>query len=135
MDFDKKNLAAGIREMRSVAARLTAWADDLEKSVGKADGTVAEDAAPADVPASVSACDVPAVPVPEPKPVTRASVKNLLTKKCAAGYAAQVKALIASFGVTSLSAVPDASLGELWDAALLLGEEDADSPEGDAHAV
>ena len=31
MICDKKNLAAGIQEMRSVAARLLMWAEDLEK--------------------------------------------------------------------------------------------------------
>lgn len=99
MRADKKNLAAGIREMRSVAKRLMAWAEDLEKNSGDASG----DAAP-----------------------TRAEVKGLLAKLCAAGHSAQVKALIASCGVSSLSGVPEDALGDLWNAALLLeGEEDA----------
>ena len=110
MRADKKNLAAGIREMRSVAKRLMAWADDLEKNSGG--GASAGDAGRGDASGD-------AVP-------TRAEVKGLLAKLCAAGHSAQVKALIASCGVTSLSGVPEDALGDLWNAALLLeGEEDA----------
>ena len=105
MDVDKKDLAAGILEMRSVAKRLMEWADDMEKA-----------AAPA-------ADSAPAVP-------TLAEVKAFLTGKCAAGYSAQVKALIASFGVSSLSEVPAEALGALMDAALLLGAEEGE----DLHA-
>ena len=114
--MDKKNLAAGVKEMRSVAKKLLAWADDLEKAgkgeVQEADETVKEEPAPA-------------------APPTLSEVKAFLTKKCAAGYSAQVQALIASFGVSSLSKVPAESLGALLDAALLLGQEES---EGEAHA-
>lgn len=99
-----KDLRAGIEEMRSVAQRLMAWAADLEKSAGNL---------PADA--------MPAAP-------SRDEVKVLLTKLCAAGYSAQVKALIASFGAVSLSAVPEESLRDLWEAAQLLGDG------GDCHA-
>ena len=113
MGFNKKNLAAGIREMRSVARRLTAWADDLEKFGGLTE----EDTGQADG----------SVPTPPP---TLSEVKAYLTKLCAAGYAPQVKALIASFGAASLSGVPAESLGDLFDAALLLGEEGGSADAG-----
>ena len=111
MRADKKNLAAGIREMRSVAKRLMAWADDLEKNSGTG---------------GVEAVEGAAVGIADSAAPTRAEVKGLLAKLCAAGHSAQVKALIASCGVTSLSGVPEDALGDLWNAALLLeGEEDA----------
>ena len=50
-----------------------------------------------------------------------AEVKVYLTKLCAAGYSAQVKALIASFGAASLSEVPADSLDALMVAARMLG--------------
>ena len=111
-----KKLRAGVEEIRSVAQKLLVWADDLEKSFGKdvpSEDTVPVAAAPESAPAAN-------------KPVTRAEVKSFLTTLCAKGCAAQVKALIASFGVSSLSGVPEESLDELFNAALLLGgEEDA----------
>ena len=163
MGFNKKNLAAGIREMRSVARRLTAWADDLEKfgelkeeDTGQADGSVpavadAPGCGPALAPAEALTDDLPAKaqtetvsteittesspePAPtEPEPTpppTLSEVKAYLTKLCAAGYAPQVKALIASFGAASLSGVPAESLGDLFDAALLLGEEGGSADAG-----
>ena len=113
--MDKKNLAAGIKEMRSVAKRLMAWADDLEKSAVSAEPepVVAADAAPAVAPAA--------------PPPTLAEVKAFLTGRCAAGYSAQVKALIASFGASSLSSVPEESLGDLMEAARMLGEGEGDA--------
>ena len=126
MGFNKKNLAAGVKEMRSVANRLLAWADDLEKA---GEGEEAPDdavgsALPAvgDSPGASPFVGEPAEAVKEAPP-TRAQVKAFLTEKCAAGYAPQVRALIASFGASSLSEVPEESLGSLLDAALLLGEE------------
>lgn len=140
--FDKKNLAAGVKEMRSVAKRLLAWADDLEKA-GKNE-EVPEDggnpvspavAAPAgggsdhgkpaetvkEAPASKPAKTVKEAPAPKTPPKLD-EVKAFLTKKCAAGYSTQVKALIASFGASSLSGVPAESLAALMEAAQLLGE-------------
>ena len=119
-----KGLRAGVSEMRSVAQRLMTWADDLEKSFQEVKEPAAgKEPAPA-----------PAEPKKEPSPAapTRAEVKSILTKKCSSGYSAQVKALIASFGVSSLSAVPEGSLGELLDAALLLGEDDSGGGAEDA---
>ncbi len=112
-----KDLRAGIEEMRSVAQRLLNWAEDMEKSL-------ASDA-PDPVPEKT------AVPEKsEPVVPSRTAVKVLLTKLCAAGYSAQVKALIASFGAASLSAVPEEALGDLWDAAQLLGEDGGDADAG-----
>lgn len=106
MTCNKKNLEAGIKEMRSVAARLLAWAEDLEKS-----GTHGE-------------------PAP-PEPPSRDAVKAFLTNRCAAGYAAQVKDLIASFGAKTLSEVPDGSLAALMESAARLGGEAAgENPAG-----
>ena len=110
MGINKRNLAAGVKEMRSVAKRLLAWADDLEKSMAQ------EKEAPE--------------PLKDAAPVRTEQVKAFLTEKCAAGYGARVKALIASFGASTLSEVPAESLGELLDAAMLIGEEGED----EAHA-
>ena len=129
-----KDLSAGVAKMRSVAQMLLDWADDLEEAVRKNEPeTVREEVTeevtekvPAEVP-ETKPDESPAAVVNEP--VTRAGVKNYLTKLCASGYSAQVKALIASYGVTSLSAVPEEALPDLWDAALLIGEE-----EGNSHA-
>ena len=109
MAYDKKKLAAGVKEMRSVAKRLTTWADDLEKLLTSENSEVNEDAG--------GSADIPTPP-------TLAEVKNFLTKLCAAGYAPQVKALIASYGAASLSGVPAEALGDLMDAARLLGGEE-----------
>ena len=137
VSMDKKNLAAGAKEMRSVAKKLLAWADDLEKA-GKKEG--AEDAGTPSTPdvaapaADGAAGGKPAKAVKEEPapdaPPTLAAVKKFLSEKCAAGYSAQVQALIASFGAKTLSGVPEGSLGALLDAALLLGEEGEDANAG-----
>lgn len=124
--FDKKNLAAGVKEMRSVAKRLLAWADDLEKA-GKNEEEPVETVKEAQ--ASKSAETVKEALTPKTPPKLD-EVKAFLTKKCAAGYSAQVQALIASFGAKTLSGVPEGSLGALLDAALLLGEEGEDANAG-----
>ena len=49
MAYDKKKLAAGVKEMRSVAKRLTTWADDLEKLLTSENSGVNEDAGSAPV--------------------------------------------------------------------------------------
>ena len=124
VSMEKKNLAAGVKEMRSVAKKLLAWADDLEKA-GKKEG--AEDAGGAD--RGEPAKDMKEETAPAAPP-TLAAVKKFLSEKCAAGYSAQVQALIASFGAKTLSGVPEGSLGALLDAALLLGEEGEDANAG-----
>ena len=123
MDVDEKlkELRAGVEEMRSVARKLMAWASDLEKSFQE-DAPAGKPAAEVPVsgePVAAAVSAVAAVPVPG-----RAEVKAFLTAKCAAGYSAQVKALIASFGVASLSEVPEECLPALMEAASLLGEGD-----------
>jgi hypothetical protein len=128
VSMDKKNLAAGVKEMRSVAKKLLAWADDLEKASAPASPDVA---APA-VGGAAGVKPAKAVkeePAPDTPP-TLAAVKKFLSEKCAAGYSAQVQALIASFGAKTLSGVPEGSLGALLDAALLLGEEGEDANAG-----
>lgn len=148
--FDKKNLAAGVKEMRSVAKRLLAWADDLEKAGQNQEEPENADspaipavAAPAgggsdhgkpvetvkEAQASKPAETVKKAPAPKAPPKLD-EVKAFLTKKCAAGYSAQVKALIASFGASSLSGVPAESLAALMEAAQLLGEEGEDANAG-----
>ena len=160
MAYDKKKLAAGVKEMRSVAKRLTTWADDLEKLLTSNEPEVNEDADCMAVPAVAASlpdsapvvggdsaetvkqaapAEAPAAPAKEPAvpaeasaaPVkapsarpTLAEVKNFLTKLCAAGYAPQVKALIASYGAASLSGVPAEALGDLMDSARMLGGEE-----------
>lgn len=134
--MNKKDLAMGVKQMRSVAKLLTKWADDLEASAG-ADGSAlvaGSDAAAAPASdsgtvagaapgAGVDSCVAPAACAPAPK---LPELRKLLAEKCAAGYSAQVKAAIASFGATSLSGVPEGKYGELKALADRIG--------GDTHA-
>ena len=159
VSMDKRKLAAGVKEMRSVAKRLMMWADDLEMAgakevpedadcpavpavdaptgAGADDGKPAEDVKKEPAPVGPGADDKePAEnakeePAPEAPP-TFAAVKKFLSEKCAAGYSAQVHALIGSFGAKTLSGVPAEFLGDLLDAAMLLGEEAEEA--GEAHA-
>lgn len=146
---EKKNLAAGIREMRSVAIRLTQWADDLEK--------YASEGTPSDASRHLSAASIGAtvhrtdrlfqltsaptrIPPPavveasplkgeacsgtastEPAP-TLTEVITFLPDVCAAGYSGQVKKLLASFGADIVSEVPEEKFGELMAKARELGE-------------
>lgn len=114
MDEKLKSLRAGIDEMRSVAQKLLTWASDLERSFLEEAPEPEHTDPVTESPAAPAAADVP--------PPTRAEVKAFLTSRCAAGYSAQVKALIASFGVASLSEVPEGSLRSLMEAAQMLGE-------------
>ena len=100
-----EGLRAGAAEMRSVAQKLMAWADDLEASLGRV--------------ADTEASAVPVLSLPE--------VRSVLAEKCAAGYGTQVKALIESFGAASLREVPAEKYGELLAAVGLLGEGDMDA--------
>ena len=127
--FDKKNLAAGVKEMRSVAKRLLAWADDLEKAGKNEEEPEKPVETVKEAQASKSAETVKEALTPKTPPKLD-EVKAFLTKKCAAGYSAQVKALIASFGASSLSGVPAESLAALMEAAQLLGEEGEDANAG-----
>ena len=125
--MNKKDLAAGVKQMRSVAKLLTQWADDLEASAGgepAAVGGTASDTG-AGVAVGIGADVGSSSPAPVPAP-TLAEVKKYLTEKCAAGYSAQVKAAIASFGVVSLSGVPAEKYAELMALAAGIGG-DADA--------
>ncbi len=129
------DLKKGIDQMRSVASLLTRWAEDMEKSLAEnapdaePETVYAEDAAPAVVPAASVAVPVvsaDAAPAVSAAPVTPAftlpEVRTILTEKCAAGFSAQVKALIESYGVSSLREVPAEKYGELVDMVRGLGE-------------
>ena len=96
MRADKKNLAAGIREMRSVAKRLMAWAEDLEKNSGTGGVEAAEGAADRDAVAAPDVGVSAGVGIADSAAPSRAEVKGLLAKLCAAGHSAQVKALTIS---------------------------------------
>ncbi len=141
---EKKNLAAGIREMRSVAKRLMQWADDLEK--------YASEGTPSDASRHLSAASIgatvhrtdrlfqltsastenPPLAVVEASPLkgtaesepapTLAEVITFLTDVCAAGYSGQVKKLLASYGADIVSEVPEEKFGELMAKARELGE-------------
>lgn len=133
-----EGLCAGVTEMRSVAARLLSWADDLEASFQNK--KTAED----EVEDAGTVCDQKgksrgkgkAEPIETEqvcmeqcgddkggKKFTLSEVRAFLAEKCAAGYGTQVKALIESFGVSSLGSVPAESYAELVSAANGLGGE------------
>ena len=129
---DKKDLRGGIAKMREVAQLLTGWADDLEGSLeaGKkkkvaADKAVVADAAPA---ADVAVPAAQAVPVAEPAapaepsaPPSTDEVRAVLAAKCAAGFKAQVQAVINSFGAAKFSEVAQEHYPALLDAVSALG--------------
>ena len=132
-----EGLRAGVAEMRSVAQRLNQWADDLEASFRD------QKAAPAEVPAAetvqasgrkkTSAGKVPVeAAAPEPAAVEEKKaalslpeVRAILAEKCAAGFSTQVKALIESYGVSSLKDVPAEKYDELLEVVRGLGDADA----------
>ena len=125
-----EELRAGIAEMRSVALRLTRWADDLEASCQgrKTSEKEVKDAEPAAVETKKKtvAAKAPVEPVVTEKELTLPEVRAILADKCAAGFSTQVKALIGSYGVSSLKGVPAEKYGELLEAVSLLGG-DADA--------
>lgn len=140
-----EGLRAGVDEMRSVARKLNQWADDLEASFR---GNAACD--------SVPETDVSKVPASEPVPaekrkrsakqtasesegghepsadaetrkvLTLPEVRSVLAEKCAEGFGPQVKALIESYGASSLKEVPTEKYSELLEAVSQLGG-DADA--------
>jgi len=93
-----EGLRAGAAEMRSVAQKLNQWADDLEASFR---GSAAD--------------------AETGKVLTLPGVRAVLAEKCAAGFSTQVKALIESYGVSSLKEVPAEKYGELLSAVAGLG--------------
>ena len=126
-----ESLRAGVVEMRSVAQRLSQWADDLEASFQGAEADAAK------VPASEQGsaekkkrAAKPADPEPaavkeERKALTLPEVRTVLAEKCAAGFGTQVKALIESYGASTLKDVPAEKYEELLEAVRGLGDADA----------
>ena len=126
-----KDARAGAAEMRAVARLLARWADELEGAPPPA----AEGAAEAPAPGTRRGRKKKASPAPagdaaaEPAPaeeMTYARVREILGNKSAAGYSAQVQALIHSFGAAKLSGVDPARYPALLEAADRLGG-DADA--------
>ena len=133
-----EGLRAGIAEMRSVARRLNQWADDLEASFRDQETAQEEVPAAETLPVSgrkkVPAGKAPvAETAPEPAAVEEKKatlslpeVRAILAEKCAKGFSTQVKALIESYGVSSLKDVPAEKYEELLEAVARLGG-DADA--------
>ena len=126
-----EGLRAGVAEMRSVAQRLNQWADDLEASFQDQKTYAAEVPAPEPVPAekkkrAAKSEDTKSAAAPEKgKAFTLPEVRAVLAEKCAEGFGTQVKALIESYGATSLKGVPADRYEELLEAVKGLGDADA----------
>ena len=127
-----EGLRAGVAEMRSVAQRLTQWADDLEQSFRDQETPKKEVDAGKPAPAEKKKKSAADKAVAEPAAVEKAGktlslpeVRAILAEKCAAGFSAQVKALIESYGVSSLKNVPAEKYEELLEAVQGLGDADA----------
>ena len=127
-----EGLRAGVTEMRSVAQRLNQWADDLEQLFRDQEAAKKEmDAgkpAPAEKKKKAAADKAAAEPAAEEKkaaPLTLPEVRAVLAEKCSKGFSTQVKALIESFGVSTLRDVAPEHYGELLEAVKGLGDADA----------
>ena len=127
-----EGLRAGVTEMRSVAQRLIQWADDLEQSFRDQETSKKEVDTGKPVPAEKKKKAAADKAVAEPAAVEKAGktlslpeVRAILAEKCAAGFSAQVKALIESYGVSSLKNVPAEKYEELLEAVQGLGDADA----------
>lgn len=120
---NKKDLRGSIEKMREVAQLLSEWADDMEASLAKK-SRKSTDAAAEPVVTETPAAHPEAVPpepaVPPRQPVA-ADVRALLAEKCAAGFRAQVQALINSYGAAKFSEVDPSHYAELMESAALLG--------------
>ena len=126
-----KGLRAGVAEMRSVAQRLNQWADDLEASFRSAEADATEVPASEPGPAEKkkgtknSAGTEHAAAPEKRKALTLPEVRAILAEKCAACFGTQVKALIESYGASSLKEVPAEKYEELLEAVRGLGDADA----------
>ena len=132
-----ESLRAGVTEMRSVARRLNQWADDLEASFRNQETAAAEVPASEPVQAAgrkknqsgkrtVAAAEAePAAAEEKKTPLTLPEVRAILAEKCAKGFSTQVKALIESYGVSSLKEVPAEHYEALVEAVKVLGDADA----------
>ena len=127
-----ESLRAGVEEMRSVAQRLNRWADDLEASFQAEEAPKKEVDVGEPVPAekkkrtaAVKAAAESAAAPEKGKTLTLPEVRAVLAEKCAAGFSTQVKALIESYGVSSLKNVPPERYEELLETVKGLGDTDA----------
>ena len=124
-------LRAGVAEMRSVAQRLNQWADDLEASFQGKEADAAEVSASEPGPAekkkrTAKSAGAESAAAPEKgKTLTLPEVRAVLAGKCAAGFGTQVKALIESYGASTLKDVPAEKYEELLEAVKGLGDPDA----------
>ena len=69
------------------------------------------------------ASDEPAADKPTPKPITKEEVRAELASKTAAGYSAQVRALLKKYGAAQLSAVKTEDYPDLLLDAQAIGNE------------
>lgn len=126
-----ESLRAGVAEMRTVAQKLNQWADDLEASIRSQEVDESDvhgsEQNPVEMPNETSKeeCSEKSAATEEGKSLTLPEVRAILAEKCAAGFGTQVKALIESYGASSLKDVPAASYGELVEAVKGLGGADA----------
>ena len=67
--------------------------------------------------------DEPAADKPAPKVITKEEVRAELASKTAAGYGAQVRALLKKYGAAQLSAVKSGDYANLLQDALAIGNE------------
>ena len=136
-----EGLRAGVADMRSVAMRLLDWAEDLERSFQAPEAPEQEVPAAAQVqpgkrkkaekgPVSPGSGEAAAGKAEKGQAMTLPEVRKILAEKCAEGFGTQVKALIESYGASSLKGVPAERYGELLEAAAGLCAETG----GDADA-
>lgn len=124
-------LRAGVAEMRSVAQKLNQWANDLEASFRNQEADATEVPASEPGPAEKKkraknpAGNEPAAAPEKGKALALPEVRAILAEKCAAGFSTQVKALIESYGASSLKEVPADRYEELLEAVKGLGDVDA----------
>lgn len=96
-----------IEELRTAAHALISAADSLAQMYSAEDEPAEE-------------------PIQERKPLSLKEVRDILRRKCEEGYAADVKALIASLGATSLKEVNPGDYDDLVLAVQALGNEDGE---------
>ena len=131
----KKDLRGSIVKMREVAQLLSGWADDMESSLeaGKKKKNTVAAAEPVSAPAEAVAAPVEAEgvsAVPDAAPAAAPAeemkpdeVRAVLAAKCAAGFRAQVQAIINSFGAAKFSEVPTEHYPALLEMVNDLGGE------------
>ena len=78
----------------------------------------------ADTLTALYSSEAPAVDKPTPKPITKEEVRAELASKTAAGYGAQVRALLMKYGAAQLSAVKPENYPDLLLEAQAIGNEE-----------